>query len=529
MKNAFLTRCSLTAKYLKLRACECWRKKAVEPSVIAALPFEENWIFARGTLAEGNRLKFPLIWRALSDGRALNWLREDSAVVLTLIEEKEVAMTEFQSSTSSLNQLKRIIDEKAKSWLSQKLEENTINYAIWKRFDLNFHVGLFAIAKSALVANEYRQSNGGFAADRCVPQSLALMAYYRHHFANQPCALMLHIGQNQTIFLLIFDLVLVATQTIEGNLNDCEERSKEVKAQAHQAVLRLQAKWQSLWSLRDANDPGPCWLILGRCDEKILKSLQLPRYEFAGEKGGASVLAKELEPLAQGLIFLHSHHWWPEVNFNQGFSFARKYHRVQRALCAPLAFACMLTAVFGVLSSAQLAAIKKETLIRASELTQSIGGVENFFVSSSRKKGSVSKSMEGKWSSADLRKQLQRWRADLLLPSQRQQREVLNRFWGQLALSSQPFLNKGLKFEKLTLNAHNRPSGQSLLFEAAVSARDQAILDRFEIEIKERFIEETGLLLSKIKRLGRSIHFSCSILQSAQDRNDLKTLELSVT
>lgn len=480
-------------------------------TALALIRTESHWRLARAYLPFGEGGPPQILWLDRSDTHLIERLLATDSP-WTFLDETEIVMGHCQIPLCKRAHLPEKISQQVISWLPKSKKEEVIAYAIWGKSQNFWSIGLFAALTSSLQQQCASQALDGYRAERCAPQSLALLAYHLSRCRNLKSALVMHVGEKSTLFMLIKGDEIALLQTVQGDLRSLETASDANRQQARQIALSLQMRFLKLFAQERADPLPPPWLLTGFRDEALWGSLDVALAPSADKekdviKTPAFETQAQVTPLVEGLFAMQFANRWLDANFLKHLTPPISPLRLISALTSltALAFAVMALIFFALFARGR--ALQAVALGEFDHLARRIGAEQVALTNPLRDRDQrgFERNAMGFASLSPQRIQLylKRWRAALIPKSCAMGLENLNRAVALVTHLAEPFFPQGLRIEQLLIEQSTKGQGREkdLALAWTATAPRVEMLDRFFEQIEMQLAKDFALI--EIKRKGR--------------------------
>ncbi len=481
-------------------------------TAIALIRAGSRWRLARGYLPFGKVGPPQILWLDRADTHLIERLLATHCP-LTLLDETEIVMSHCEIPLCKRTQLPSKVSQRVASWLPKSKKDEVIAYAIWGRSQHFWSIGLFAASTSSVQKQSTSQAFDGYRAERCAPQSLALLAYHLSRCPHLKSALAMHVGRKSTLFMIIKGGEIALVQTARGDLSSFETASDASRQQARHIALSLQVRFSKLFAQERADLLPPPWLLTGLRDEALWGSLNVALAPCAetemldDTKPPAFEAEAEVRPLVEGLFAMKFASRWLDANFLKHLIMPIPALRLISALSSLTAFASAVMALIFFTLFAQARGLQAVTLVEFGHLAHLIGSEQVVLSNplSDRHQRQFERNARGFTSLSPLRVQLhlKRWRADLIPKSCEMGLENLNRAVNFVTHLAEPFFPQGLRIEQLLVEQSAKGQEREEVHHLAwtATAPRGEVLDRFSEQIEKDLAEDFTLI--EIKRKGK--------------------------
>lgn len=186
-----------------------------------------------------------------------------------------------------------------------RTEYTCIAYCVWECTAKGWGIDLFATSRDRLSEHLRALEVFGISCDRCIPQAVAVKAYFRAEFPAVPSAIIIHVQTDYCTFLLIAGEQIAAQVTLSGNVRDVACLTDAQRAKGRQILCGLQAHYRQLSPRHDsASNEAIALLITGNKETwnwQVFTQLPCAFFELGTED---SETAQE-RPNAEALGLFH--------------------------------------------------------------------------------------------------------------------------------------------------------------------------------------------------------------------------------
>lgn len=475
-------------------------------SALAVIQSGITWHLIQGSVAFGKK-EIEIKWLELDRMKAAEKELLALYPILTILEESECVMGHCKIAPCRRHQWRFSLGQQINKWMPFQCEPKTFAHTIWRKAAKAWQVGLFATTTSSLTQQLRNQAVAGYQADRCLPESLALLAYHLERNPHLNSALVIHVRSQSALFMIIGQNEILAQQTVKGDLWNLKNASDRAKQQARQIALSLQMSYQKLYP--DAPLDQHQWLLTGLRDEELWLSLNISLAPLEKSAEGDLAHDAEFAPLIQGLFAIQFRSKWPETNFLSPLQRSLSPPRLWLAVRPIVALTTVLTTLCLSSNFAKAKSLEMKTRKDFGQLAHLV----NHQIAQGR--GSLTPSsfaaaIENPGLEQNclpsLARHLKRWRAQILQRAQKLDFKVLNALLPLLAKSAKPFLSQGLRVEQLSVQRASKNRGQmaDLQLQLICCAEKGELLGDFLNQLQMQ-LPQNASLIKRVHRGNRAV------------------------